>query len=324
MLVLVLSLVLSACGGDDAGDKPDSQPIEGGAKLAALWPLTGEPVKGATPKHPVLVTKIDNTASSSPQQGLGRADLVTEEMVEGGVTRLAVFHYSRLPKVAGPVRSMRATDIGIVQPAHGVIVASGAAAQTSRRMKQAGVTFFTEGGPGYYRDSGRRAPYNLMVDLPKLAKSVKDEALVPASYLPWGEESDFTGTKRARGIDAVFSRSHTTSWRYAKGRYENVNGYADPKSEFVPDSVLVLRVRQTDAGYRDPAGNRVPESIYVGKGEMMLFHKGKVVRGTWSKATKQTPVKLRDADGPVQVPAGHVWIELVPVAKDGGSVVIRK
>ena len=72
-LVALLSLTLAACGGGDekkASAKPDSQPIEGGAKLAALWPLTGQPVEGSTPNRPVLVTKIDNTHSSQPQLGL--------------------------------------------------------------------------------------------------------------------------------------------------------------------------------------------------------------------------------------------------------------
>ena len=37
---------------------------------------------------------------------------------------------------------------------------------------------------------------------------------MPASYLPWGSESDFKGARSAKSIYAVFSRSHTTSWRY--------------------------------------------------------------------------------------------------------------
>src|SRR5690349_6070 len=107
---VTLSLTLAACGGDDKGDeKPQSQPISGGDELAALWPLTGEPVTGSTPERPVLVAKIDNSHNSSPQIGLKKADLVTEELVEGGITRLAVFYYQHLPKVAGPVRSMRAS-----------------------------------------------------------------------------------------------------------------------------------------------------------------------------------------------------------------------
>ena len=115
LAALTLSLALAGCdvsvGEKETAKKPQSQPIEGGAELAAIWPLTGSPVNGPTPKHPVIVTKIDNTASSQPQLGLKSADLVTEELVEGGMTRLAVFFYRHLPKVAGPVRSMRASDI---------------------------------------------------------------------------------------------------------------------------------------------------------------------------------------------------------------------
>lgn len=326
VLALVLSLALSACGGggDAKKKQPDSQPVQGGSKLAALWPLTGEPVTGRTPSYPVLVTKIDNTAKSEPQLGLNKADLVTEELVEGGMTRLAAFFYQHLPGVVGPVRSMRASDIGVVKPAHGVIVASGAAPPTLARVKGAGITFFQEGGPGYYRDNGRAAPYNLMVKLPKLAGAVKKKAVVPASYLPWGKESDFAGTQLARSIDARFSPTHTTSWRYQGGRYRDQNSFAAPGQRFVPDSLIVVRVRQGDAGYLDPAGHKVPETLYSGKGTMLLFHKGRVVRGTWSKSSKSTPVSFSTSAGPLQVPAGHVWVELVPTDRAGGQVSFRK
>ncbi len=325
LLAVVLSVTLAGCGGHgQQANKPDSQAVEGGTELAALWPLTGAPATGSAPDHPVLVTKIDNTHSSQPQLGLNKADLVTEELVEGGMTRLAVFFYQHLPRIAGPVRSMRASDIGIVKPAHGVIIASGAAPPTIRRLKRAKVPFFTEGGPGYFRDNGRSAPYNLMVSVPKLAKTVRKKAVVPASYLPWGTEKDFAGGRPAKGIDAIFSRSRTTSWRYKGGEYHNENSYAQAGQQFVPDSLLVVRVRQGDAGYLDPAGNRVPETIYSGKGPMMLFHKGEVVRGTWSKKSKKTPIKLKTSAGPLKVPAGHVWVELVPTDRAGGRVAIRK
>lgn len=325
VLAALLSIVLSACGGNDSSsDRPQSQPVKGGTALAALWPLTGLPAPSTTPHRPVLVTKIDNTANSRPQLGLRRADLITEELVEGGMTRLAVFFYSHLPSVAGPVRSMRASDIGIVKPAHGVIVASGAAPPTIKRLKDVGVTFFTEGGPGYFRSSNRTAPYNLFVNMSKLASAVRNKAIVPASYLPWGKGSDFTGTQKAGHINAVFSRSHTTTWDYHGGKYHNTNSNAAADAQFVPDSVLVLRVREGDAGYLDPAGNRVPETIYSGTGPAMLFHDGKVVRGTWKKRSKRTPVKLSTRGGTLRVPAGHVWIELVPRDRDGGRVAAGK
>jgi hypothetical protein len=322
-----LSLTLAGCGGSDksGSGKPDSQPVSGGAKLAALWPLTGEPVTGATPPRPVLVTKIDNSVDSRPQVGLSKADLITEELVEGGITRLAVFYYQQLPQVAGPVRSMRASDIGIVKPAHADIVASGAAPPTLRRLRANHITFYDGGGPGYYRDSSRVAPHNLMVRMKELAASLKNKkAVVPASYLPWGKDSDFSGVGKATKISATFSRSSTTMWSFQGGKYVNTNSNAADGDRFKPDNVLVLRVREGDAGYLDPAGNKVPETLYFGKGPALLFHNGQVVRGTWSKKSRKHPVSLSTAAGPLKVPAGHTWIELVPIDKDGGKITFQK
>ena len=92
-----------------------------------------------------------------------RADLTTR-LPGGGMTRLAAFYYSRLPQVVGPVRSMRASDIGIV-PTGAHVVTSGAAAVTLGRINKAGIPFVTEGAKGVYRDNARSAPYNLFADL---------------------------------------------------------------------------------------------------------------------------------------------------------------
>ena len=97
-------------------------------------------------KHPILVTKVDNTSSAAPQIGLKQADLVVEELVEGGTTHLAVFYYSQLPDTVGPVRSMRASDLSIV-PEGADIVTSGAAPVTIKRIKDAGYTFHGEARP---------------------------------------------------------------------------------------------------------------------------------------------------------------------------------
>jgi hypothetical protein len=267
----------------------------------------------------VLVVKIDNSVSSQPQIGLGAADLVTEELVEGGSTRLAVFYYSRVPQLVGPVRSMRATDIGIVKPAKAVLVASGGAPPTVARVKAAGITAYTEGATGYRRDTSRRAPYNLFMGLSRLARTTKARESV-RSYLPFGAAALPKG-RRARGLAATFSGSHTTRWTYRGGRYVNANSFAAPGDRFRPDNVLVLRVQVGDAGYLDPAGNHVPETKFTGSGTAMLFHGGRVVRGTWTKSL-DSPVSLRTKAGPLQVPVGHTWIELVP--RTGGQVSVTR
>ena len=108
--------------------------------VTQFWPLTGLKVpsnKTAELDHPVLVAKMDNTVSSQPQVGLSKADMVVEELVEGGLTRLAAFYYSDIPGIVGPIRSMRASDIAVVSPVHASMVTSGAAAQTIARIKAA-------------------------------------------------------------------------------------------------------------------------------------------------------------------------------------------
>lgn len=329
-LAVSLCLVLTACGGDDTkeekkAERPRSQPTEGGEQLAALWPLTGLPAPRKTPDHPVLVVKVDNSSSSSPQIGLSKADLVVEELVEGGITRLAAMFYSKVPGVVGPVRSMRATDIGIVKATHAVLIASGAAPPTYARLNKEKVRNYS-GGPGYFREGSRRAPYNLMVRLPELVKSIKGKVLVPANYLPWGKESDYSGSVAAGKIATRFSPAQTTHFVYNRksGKYDNPGGNMAADDQFRPNSVLVLRVQVGDAGYLDPSGSKVPETRFVGKGEALLFHKGKVVRGTWAKQKFASPLKLRTRAGEMRVPAGHVRIQLVPVKKAGGDVTWTK
>lgn len=331
-LTLALAgLSLTACGGDEATpaetraalteeNAPDSR-VSGSPDT---WPLTGLPVAdgGAVTHHPVFVLKMDNTSSSAPQLGLSAADLVVEELVEGGVTRLAAFYYSDIPGEVGPVRSMRASDIGIVDPVGATMVTSGAAAVTISRLKDAGVKYVTEGSAGFFRDSARVSPYNLMTNLDDVAKAAKQKAGRPADYLPFGDEADLPTGTPATGVAAIFSGSHTTEWSYVDGTYVNENTYAADGDEFPADTVLVLRVKVGDAGYRDPAGNPVPETKLEGEGEAMLFHSGRLVRATWHKDALDDALTLTTKDGDLEVPAGRTWIELVPA--DGGDITVAK
>jgi hypothetical protein len=322
----IVSLALTGCrGGDAAASSPDplSQETADQQTLTSKWPLTGLPMDGDPPQHGVFIVKIDNTDASAPQIGLSAADLVTEELVEGGLTRLAVFFDSDIPDSVGPVRSMRASDIGVVKPARATLVASGGAPPTVQRLAAAHIKTETEGAAGYYRDTGRSAPYNLMIKLPDLVTSLGATPRPARPYLPFGAEGDFPGGKPAKNFQAVFSAGHTTSWKYdADKGYVRPDSFAAEGDDYIPDSVLVLRVQITDAGYRDPAGNPVPETVLSGKGAAMLFHDGQVVKGTWSKKSPKAALHLKTKRGPLTVPTGHVWIELVPA--DAGDVTIGK
>jgi len=320
------SLLLAGCGGGDDEETPsDSAPAGSTASETSeppepvYWPLTGLERTGKSPQHPVMVTKVDNTSSSAPQVGLGSADLVVEELVEGGYTRLAAFYYSKVPTDVGPVRSMRASDIGIV-PQGATVVTSGAAPITLQRIKGAGIPWITEGAAGVYRENTRSAPYNLFAHLADISKRVKaDEE--PPPYLPWGTEADLPKGGKARTVTADFG-AHSTSWQFQGDGYVNTDSYAAQGDQFPADSVLVLRVKVGDAGYTDPAGYPVPETKFEGEGDALLFHDGRVVRGTWTKDGLTGAIELATKDGELTVPAGHVWMELVPAVN--GDVTFAK
>jgi hypothetical protein len=326
----VTGLMLTACSGS-ASSSPQSdespQHVQGGQSIAQFWPLTGLKVgSGQTSalEHPVLVAKMDNTFSSQPQVGLSKADMVVEELVEGGLTRLAAFYYSEIPGNVGPIRSMRASDIDVVSPVHASMVTSGAAGKTIARIRDAHIPFYGQGSSGMYRSSGRAAPYNLFVHLNDVAKAAKRKAETPPNYFQWGTEKDLPRGLKVTTINARFSGGHTTEWKYENGSYHNLNSNAPAGDQFPATNVLVLRVREGDAGYLDPAGNHVPETLLTGKGNALLFHGGRMVAANWAKGTDPTSkITLTTKKGQqLKVPAGHTWIELVPV--NGGNVGFQK
>ena len=176
----------------------------------------------------------------------------------------------------------------------------------------------------FYRDASRSAPHNLFVELSKVAAEPEKDWDAPQNpYLPFGDEDDFEGDISVASITAMFSGGHTTRWEYAGGEWQRADSLAERGKDFEPANILLLRVKTRDAGYLDPAGNPVPETVFSGTGGAALVHGDKAVRCVWSKRFLGSSLELRTENGdPVTVPAGHTWIELVPV--DGGRVTLGR
>src|SRR5215212_5494054 len=220
-------LLLTACGGSSSSSPQADESAQSLEQATPqFWPLTGLKVpqdESSALDHPVFVAKMDNTFSSQPQIGLSKADMVVEELVEGGLTRLAAFYYSESPDNVGPIRSMRASDIDVVSPVHGTMVTSGAAPRTIARIKGAHIAFRGQGTKGIYRSTDRSAPYNLFALLNRIATTTKSKAETPPNYLQWGDEADLPKGVKATSIKAQFSGGHTTEWSYTNGSYHNLN-----------------------------------------------------------------------------------------------------
>jgi hypothetical protein len=277
--------------------------------------------------------KIENTNNGEPQYGLHKADLVVEELVEGGLTRLAAMFYSDLPRKVGHVRSLRTTDIGIAKPVAGQVVASGGAPKAARQLRRAGVKIYGGSSPGYSRDA-KPAPYNVIVNLKRLGSKQKAKP-IPGPYVTWTPEKksdeatpepDASGSasaapepKKATRATVRFSNGTATNWRFSDGRWTRKNGHAAAGQEFKADTLVVMFCRVGDAGYRDPAGNPVPETMIEGSGRAVVLHDGTATEAKWNKPTFEDTISFETEDGqPLTIDPGKLWFEMVPQGK--GSV----
>jgi hypothetical protein len=172
--VAVLALVGCSSDGNDgsggagggSGENPEA--IIDNSSVAAL---TGEDIEPGSLARPALSAKVDNAPTARPQIGLDEADIVFEELVEGGITRYVAIWHSRLPDQVGPLRSVRPMDPEIVSPFGGIFVFSGGVGQFVAMIRQAPVLALQEGNsPAFYRSNEKPAPHNLLLKASELVE----------------------------------------------------------------------------------------------------------------------------------------------------------
>ena len=340
-LLLTSALVLSSCsGGSDPKVTPDAK--NGTAeKLVEISPLTGKAMPNGRPDNSVFVVKIENTVSGQPQIALDKADLVVEELVEGGLTRLAAFYYSQLPSKVGHVRSMRTTDIGLAAPVGGQIIASGGASKTYREIKKTRTKIFSEdrGAPGFSSDPAKSRPYNRLINLKTVSRKAKSTEIA-GPYFTWtpadakkkvepapsgsasaNSESAPPVPKRATRATVRFSPNTRTEWAHKGGKWVRTNGHAPASSDFKADTMIVMFAKVVDAGYTDAANNPVPETVVKGTGRAVIFHGKTATEATWSKDRLAGTISFKGEDGkPITIEPGRVFLELAP--RGNGTVKI--
>jgi Protein of unknown function (DUF3048) N-terminal domain/Protein of unknown function (DUF3048) C-terminal domain len=298
------------------------------------WPLTGTPAPDAPPR-PALAVKIENPPSVRPQTGLEAADMVWEQVVEGGITRFVVVYHSNVPEVVGPIRSVRPMDPAIVAPLGGVIAFSGGVTPYIDALVAAGVQVVSndDGHPGFARRSGIEAPHNVFgTPATFLAQADAGHQEPPGPQLRIARRPDLvTATtigSPATSLQLTMSTASSPGWTWdaAGGAWlrseAGVPARAASGARLSAANVVVLRANLVDSGARDSGGNVVPETQLVGTGEALVASGGHTVPATWTKTGVGDPIELATADGrPVLMTPGTTWVELVP--NGTGSVVVQ-
>jgi hypothetical protein len=336
----LFALAAISLGGCSAGlnvpGLPVASPTPEPVYVAA--PLTGVQYEEGTPQalqltKPSVACKIDNGSEAPrPQSGLNSTDIVFDEMVEGGLTRLVAIWHSNQPDAIGPVRSIRPMDPDILSPFGGIVCYSGGQWVFVKAMEATplfNASETSEQGKGTFsRSKDRIAPHNVIVNVQKLANDHPELTAPPAQF---EYSADVATSSAVTGVSSVAVKDFTVKFPQASAqwiptadgqiwqRVQDGKIHTDKLDgeQIHAVNIVVMEVAE-DRSYKDGKYGNVPKAVMIGTGKGWVFTGGKYIEATWSKASATSPILLVDATGAtVKLAPGNTWVELMPKAPEG-------
>ena len=264
--------------------------------------------------RPAIVIKIDNVEDARPPVGINKADIVFEELVEGGLTRLAAVFQSQGSDPVGPVRSARSTDVHLFPMLNAPLFAnSGGNGGVRYELSQS--TLVDAGNSAvpnaYYRDDNREVPHNLFTSTTELWKALGSKGGTPPAFFSFRAPTTPlpASAQPIKGVTIRFPTRIDYDWN-GTGWVRTMNGRLHVDSagvQIAPTNVIVQFVsyKQSNA---DPNS---PEAVVIGSGDAWILTAGHMILGTWSRKDDQSIPIYTDGDGnPITLTPGTTWIEL--------------
>jgi Protein of unknown function (DUF3048) N-terminal domain/Protein of unknown function (DUF3048) C-terminal domain len=295
-------------------------------------PLTGLPVSAeAAAQHPIAVM-IDDHRDARPQAGFNAASIVWQAPAEAGIPRYMLIFQSVVPGAVGPVRSARQYFIDWASEWQAVYVHVGGAPNALATLRAKGrgqlvwnADEFRYGGKYLWRATDRSAPHNVMTDGEHLralttAVGASDDPITPA----WAFGPGLSGEQRPVGTTLTIHYPYETiTYRYddVSNTYQRfIDKSKEPQVDaadgdvVAPSNVVILRMRFGALNDGHPNKHRL-DADDVGTGEAIISTNGRIIHGSWSKASVSAPTLLFDAEGaPISLTAGQTFVQVVALS----------
>ncbi|MGN6473798.1 MAG: DUF3048 domain-containing protein [Mycobacteriales bacterium] len=314
---------LAGCSSGSSGRAaPKPSTAAHNASSTPTCPLTGQPQTGAEQADRVaLAVKIDNIAPALPQAGINNADVVVEELVEGGLTRLmAIFQCQKAPTV-GPIRSARISDADILALLHGSVLGySGANPKDMppiRAHSEAALVSYDNSPQYFHLDSGRPAPHDVFSSTTTLLNAGlknRPNLQAPKPLFTYGPISP--AAHRAHRIYMSWPAA-SALWTWSQGAWRRTQDGSPDKltsgQQISATNVVILGVDIASTGLRDVRGAPSPLDVTIGTNPAWVLRDGKLIRGTWTRKTISDGITLKDAQNrTIALAPGRTWVELLP------------
>lgn len=319
---LAVLLVTGGCSSDE-GDDPLEPKEKAAGKPEPQCLASSEVPNGVDATRPAVAIKVENDPAARPLSGLEDADVVYEEVVEGGITRFMVIYHCSESKRVGSVRSARFDDPKIALPFTRILAFSGSNTIVGRELKRQGMRTLVEGmkGTAFFRvPPGNPSVHSVFADTEKLRDFAPRKTTSPISGIfPVGDVPG--GARSAKIVTVNFEAGNTIEYRWKDDAWQRFEGGAKfmtrGGNQIAVPNLLVQEVRVDNSNkIVDIEGNPSPELGLVGKGRAVLFSDGKAQVGKW-KIDKETdpPSFTANSGEDFKFADGPVWVELVPSKK---------
>ncbi|MEV6840484.1 DUF3048 domain-containing protein [Streptomyces sp. NPDC051133] len=310
-VVVTAALAASLTAGCSHHDRAGHGPAPAPARTPATIPAPGRSV---APAGSPLAVKIDNVPAARPQTGLGAADVVYAEQVEGGLSRLMAVYATTLPKTVGPVRSARESDLELLRQFDRPTLAfSGAQRKLLPLIDRAPLRPETpDGAPGaYYRGPGRAAPHDLYLHPARLLPSAPGRGALTTGFSYGAAPSG--GTPTASRTVRYPAARFTFTWSAARHGWlvamDGVPTVTTDAGRPAPATVVVQYVTVRTSRYHDVLGNPTPYTETVGSGRAQVLRDGRSFDASWSRPAATGGTAFTTADGgPLNFARGQVWV----------------
>lgn len=340
-MLMLLLLTAAACGGDDEPSESNGDPAAEGE--AVRCPMTGlETADDAPIDRPALAVKIDNAPPARPPVGLEAADIVFEELGEGGLTRFLSFFHCDDADNLGPIRSARNVDVDIIQEFGPTLLGySGANDQVLAQIESTqGIIDLRHGShaDAYRRESSRNAPYNLFSSTealrglesaqgvegpprvgfefdPALLEGEPQEAQSPAEEASPSPAEGAEAVEQAESVSFEFSSATRVRYTYdpQAQRYLRFHGDTPHNSasgeQLGAVNVVILKTEITEGTVRDASGSPTMDTAVIGSGEAVVIRAGQAEFGTWNRSSADSNTTLESRDGEtIELAPGNTWV----------------
>ena len=316
-VIVAAAMVLGACS-DDAD--PVAAPAASGSPEATTPApppttlLSGRPGED----DQVLAVKLDNTAASHPHAGLMAADVIYLEEVEYGLTRFMAVFSSRYPRVIGPVRSARLSDLEILEQYGRVAFAfSGAQGPILDEIARAPLYPLSNdaGADGYSRNPDRTAPWDLFADPDQLLKGAKKADEAQDVGFVFDDETPPGGSKTREFTAFWPSAQAKFTWSPREERWlltmDGSKAMTTEGPQLGGTTVIIQSVDVYPSKYGDSFGGVTPTTETVGKGKAWMFRDGEMWPITWERPKPSAGTTWEFRGEPIALDPGQVWILLL-------------